>query len=141
MQSENPITKKDLNRLRIRIYREFGMSQSQKEKVKQYDRKKATTRQLKIKSEKEDNKQSITQRKTKSRAKLSVPESLTKDAKLVQKVIKVTHADPVKLAILSKSFQSQQVQVPKKKQLSLLELQSLKRKNRKQEHASLVEQE
>ena len=102
-------------------------------------KKKAEARQLKIKSEKEDNKQSIIQRKRKSRAKLGVPESLTKYAKLVQKVLKVAHADPVKLAILSKSHQSQQVQVPKKKPLSLLERQSLKRKNRKEEHASLVE--
>ena len=75
----------------------------------------------------------------KSRAKLSVLESLTKYAELMQKVVKVAHAHPVKSALLSKSLQSQQVQVPKKKQLSLLELQSLKRKNRKQEHTSLVE--
>ena len=54
-------------------------------------------------------------------------------------MIKVAHADPLKLAILSKSLQTHDVQVSTFKPLSLLELQSLRRKNRKQEHSFLVE--
>ena len=43
-------------------------------------------------------------------------------------MIKVAHADPVKSAILSKSLQMHDVQVPTFKPLSVLELQSLRRK-------------
>ena len=80
-----PITNKDINRLRMRIYREFHMSQSQKEKVKEYDRKKAEARQLKLKLAKDVEKKSITNRKRKSRVKHCFPESPTKYAKIVKK--------------------------------------------------------
>ena len=73
-----PITNKDINRLRMRIYREFHVSQNQKEKVKEYDRKKAEARQLKLKLAKDVERKNVTKRK--SRVKLSFPESPTKYA-------------------------------------------------------------
>ena len=42
------ITRAKLNRLKMRIYRDKGMSESQRQKVKEYDRKKACSKEVTI---------------------------------------------------------------------------------------------
>ena len=49
-----PITKKELNRLKMRVYRLHGMSKEQKQKVQDYDKKRAQAKWLKKKIEKDE---------------------------------------------------------------------------------------
>ena len=87
--SHVPISKKDLNRLKMNIYRSHGMSVEQREKVKDYDRKKTAARQLKPKMEREVKREITTSGKHKSRENFKIPTSPAKYAKLVSNVVKV----------------------------------------------------
>ena len=133
------ITRAKLNRLKMRIYRDKGMSESQRQKVKEYDWKKAAARRLQLKCDKIAKKECDKSRKRKSRAKLKVPTSPQKYAKHVEKVVKLAQCDPVKSAILVKCLDGTNILKNVAKPLSVLELQSLKRKNRIQEHSALVD--
>ena len=70
---------------------------------------------------------------------MKVPTSPQKYAKHVEKVVKLAQCDPVKSAILVKCLDGTNILKNVTKPLSVLELQSLKRKNCIQEHSALVD--
>lgn len=122
------------------IYRSHGMSLEQKEKIKEYDKKKAAARWLKLKREREVKREMATSRKCKSRVKFKISKSPTKYAKLVSKVVKVAEGDSVKSNILITSLEAHKVSnFYSSKPLSVLELQAPKNKNRIQEDSALVQ--
>ena len=95
-----PITKQELNRLKMRVYRSHGMSKGQKEKIKEYDRKRAEAKWLKKKIGKEIERENNHSRKHSSRAKLKIPTYPTKYAKHVkgceisrERFSKIKHTD------------------------------------------------
>ena len=123
----------------MRIYRSHGMSKEQREKIKEYDRKRSEAKWLKKKIGKEIDRENNCSRKHSNRAKLKIPTSPTKYGKLVSKVVKVAEKDSVKSNILIKSLGAYKIpNCNSSKPLSVLELQALKNKNRVQEHAALV---
>ena len=109
-----------------------------REKIKEYDRKRSEAKWLKMKIGKEIDRENNHSRKCSNRAKLKIPTS-TRYGKLVSKVVKVTEKDSVKSNILIKSLEAYKIpNCNSSKPLSVLELQALKNKNRVQEHAALV---
>ena len=109
-----------------------------REKIKEYDRKRSEAKWLKKKIGKEIDRENNCSRKHSNRAKLKIPTS-TKYGKLVSKVVKVAEKDSVKSNILIKSLEGyKSPNCNSSKPLPVLELQALKTKNRVQEHAALV---
>ena len=90
----------------MRIYRSHGMSKEQREKIKEYDRKRSEAKWLKKKIGKEIDRENNHSRKCSNRAKLKIPTSPTKYGKLVSKVVKVAEKDSVKSNILIKSLEA-----------------------------------
>ena len=135
---DKTLTKTKRNRLRMETYRQERCSKNQKQKIREYDRKRAAATRLKKKFKQESNREKSWKRSKKYRDSKEIP---TSPEKFVKKVCNIAKNSPRKTKIMTDTMATHNFAViMSRPTLSILQLQSLQNKNQSKEHAKLVEE-
>ena len=134
---DKTLTKTERNRLRMEIYHQERCSKNQKQKIREYDRKRAAAMRLKKKFEQESNRGKSWKRSKKYRDSKEIP---TSREKFVKKVCNIAKNSPRKTKIITGTMATHNFAVMSRPTLSILQLQSLQNNNRSKEHAKLVKE-
>ena len=127
----------------MKVYRDSRISEVQKEKVRLCDKQRAAAHRLKQKMSSDEQREKWRKEKSNYRQKwgnkFRIPEKSEQFEKLVNDICQVAKSSPKKANILVRSFASHGfVDKITSKSISILQLQSLKNKNRVKEHEKLV---
>ena len=102
--NEQERLKWELNRLRMKVYRDSRMSEAQKEKVRLYDKQSAAAHRLKQKMNSDEQREKWRKEKSKSRQKKGnkcrIPDKSEQFEKLVNDICYVAKTSPKKANIL-----------------------------------------
>ena len=134
--------KREQNRIRMQNYQRNVMSDEQKLRYRELNRKTAAANRLKKKQAESVVKENNKIRQQKCRLLKSIPASPSKYKKVVQSVLRAAEKSPKKMLVLKDSLASFKAvsfeSNANKTRVSVLQLQFVKKYNRLKEHADLV---
>ena len=127
---DKTLTKTERNRLCMEIYHQERCSKKQKQKIREYDRKRVAATRLKKKIEQESNREKSRKRSKKYRDSKEITTSPEKFEKIFNKVCNVAKNSPRKTKIIADTMATHNFGViMSRPTLSVLQLQSLQNKN------------